>query len=139
MIIVYYSRGSLFPALLAALKHCRPSLEPEQAWPAAASWIRENQPPGGEPLFLKKFAEDERGDIICPAAAGVPGELLKRTLQGLGGLLGNGGGLLAACYPLCWSRRWEQGCGSGRKKACWQEIEALVERSRLQAELIRGP
>ncbi len=138
MIIVYYCRGSLFPALLASLKHCRPALQAEQAWPAAAAWVKENLPPGKQPLFLRKFARTGAGDIICPAAAGVPPELLRRTFQGLGGLLGESGGVLAACYPLSWSRRWEQNCGGGRKRACWMEVEALVERTRLQLELIRN-
>lgn len=139
MIIVYYSRGSPFPALLASLKHCRPALRAEQAWPAAAEWLDRNRPPGSPALFLKKYAESEAGDIVCPASAAVPGELLGRTLQGLGGLLGESGGVLTACYPLSWSRRWEQGSGSGREIGCWREIEALVERTRLRIELIRGP
>lgn len=137
MIIVYYSRRSPFPALLASIKHCRSALSPEQAWPVAESWIKVNLHPGERPFFLKPFGETSEGDTLYLMTATVPPPVLKRTLNGLSELIRINCHVLLAVYPLSWSRRWEQNCSARRKIACWMEIEALVERTRLQVEFIK--
>jgi hypothetical protein len=136
MIIVYYSRNSPWPALLASMRHCRPALLPEQAWREAAAWMKANYCPGGQSYFLKRFGESSGGDTIYLMSSVVPALFLKRTLNGLLELTGSGGQVLLAAIPLYWKRRWEY-CSSGRKRACWMEIEALVERTRLQVELVK--
>jgi len=136
MIIVYYSRNSPWPALLAALKHCRPALPPEEAWPAAAAWLQAHSCPGGQPYFLRRFGESSDGDTVYLMSSGVPAPLLMRTMNGLFELAGGDSKLLLAAFPLSWRRRWQH-CGSRQRRACWREIEALVERTRLQAELMK--
>lgn len=136
MIIVYYSRNSPWPALLAAMSHCRPTLLPEQAWREAAAWLKANSCPGGQPYFLKRFGESPEGDAIYLMSSEVPALILKRTLNELFELAGSGRKLLLAAFPLSWKRRWHH-CSSRQKRACWMEVAALVERTRLQLELIK--
>ncbi len=137
MIIVYYSRKSPLPALLASIRHCRRAFSPEQAWREAGAWIKANLHPVERRFFLKRFGETSEGDTLYLMTAGVPPPLLKRTLNGLSELTGSSSELLLTVFPLSWSRRWEHNCSSRRKRACWMEIEALVEQTRLQAELIK--
>lgn len=140
--VIYYSGESLFPALLAAMKHCRPALGLEQAWGEAISWIEADRRRGERSFLLERFSETTGpgGEIICLAAAGVPPLMFRRTLEGLGGLLEKNcrTPVLPAVYPLPWRRRWEKSGSARRRKACWMDIEAFVERTRLQIELIRA-
>lgn len=136
MIIIYYSRGASFPALLAALKHCRPALTLQQARRAAADWREESALGERQPSFLQPLGETAAGEIVCFMTADVPPPVIRRTFNGLGALMGSTT-VLTAAYPLTWGSSGERGRGSRLRKACWREIEALVERTRLQARLMR--
>lgn len=138
IIIVYCSRGSVFPALLAAISHCSPGLSPGRAWEEAKTWAGANLTTEGEPFVFKPYAQTSPGEIICILKVAFPLPLLKRTLQGLDGLIGNSCSLLPAlCRFPCMAGRWRRGWGAGPGKACQREIAALVDRTLLQVELIK--
>ncbi len=132
IIVLYYSTGSIYPALLASLKHCYPALSPEQADLQAAGWLKEKigdrQPP-----LLTVFGESSGGELVCLASARVPPPLLGRILSSFGALLGNSPGAptLLPAGPLPPMPRRQRG-----RSDFWREIEARVEQARLQLELI---
>jgi len=140
MIILYYSRRTAFPALLASLKHCHPTLSLEQAWPQAVAWLQQYCHAGEPPFFLKRFGESPEGDTLYLMTAGVPPPVIKRTLNGLAGLLKSRHDpawfLLADVLPPC-RGRWGPISSPIRKAAFWMEIEAFVAQTRLQVELIK--
>lgn len=140
MIILYYSPRTSFPALLASIKHCRPALSLEQAWLQAAAWLQKYHHGGEPPFYLKHFGESPEGDTLYLMTAGVPPPVLKRTLNGLAGLIKSRHGaawfLLADALPS-WRGSWRAAGRSPRKTAFWMEIEAIVEQTRLQVELIK--
>lgn len=138
MIIVYYSRGSALPALLAAIKHCRPALLLPQARSEASAWRRRHYPAGEPPFFLKQFGSTFEGDLLYLMTASVPPPLIKRTFDGFYALLKGEGdaGLLLAPLPSWHCRQGLRSMSPRREAAFWLEIEAVVEQTRLQVELI---
>jgi len=70
--------------------------------------------------------------------ASVPPPVLKRTLNGLTGLIKSGQDatwLLPAGPLPSWPGRW--GAAGPGRTSFWMEIEVLVEQTRLQIELIK--
>lgn len=140
MIVLYYSPGALFPALLAAMNHAHPDLPPERAWLRARERLDRHGPAGERPVLLEEFGPSPGGETLYLAAAPVPSALLRRTLSGLGVALTGGRGtppvLLAGPLPP-WRGRWT--ISAPGRAGYWEEIRALVERTRLQIELIGRP
>lgn len=139
IIVLYYSPKTIYPALLASIRHCHPALTPEQSRLRAMGWLQEY---GKEKIspFLAAFGESSGGEIVCPATAAVPPPLLGRTLNSLSALLKDSSGaptlLAAGPLPPGPAGRWKT--PRREERAFWKEIEALVEQTRLRIELIRG-
>ncbi len=136
--VLYYSEKTITPALLAAISHCHPDLPPEQLRLRAAGWLQRELAGKKPSALLVPFAVSPGGETVCLGTGGVPPPLLRRTLGGLSRLLGKGPGqpvlLTARPLPPAPARLWKAPCRE--TSAFWKELEALVEQTRLQAELL---
>ena len=136
---IYYSRGSVIPAVLAAAKHCYPRCGFEHCAALASAWLRK-QRSGRErtACFFKLYGRDREGANLYVLCTAVPPLLVERTLSGLAAALYEGGRLIVVSPLPGW--RYKRRRGGPAADSCslasfWTEIEAAVTRARLQASI----
>jgi len=136
MIILYYSRRTAFPALLASLKHCHPTPLTGAGLAAGSSLAAAILPCGRAALFSKALRRISRRRYPLPddsrrAAAGDQANLKRpgRAAQEppRPGLVS--AGRRFAAVPR---KGGDRSAAPSRKAAFWMEIEAFVEQTRLQ-------
>ena len=125
MKVIYYSRNTLLPALLAAALHCRPSLDFAQGL-ALVGKAHELQ--GSLQAGIKHYADCADGTGVFAMTFTAPPLLVENTLHSLLPLLGGTAGqlLLVSARP-----------GGGRRlsdlemRGMWAEVCAAVKKARL--------
>lgn len=141
MKVVYYCRGSIIPALLAAATHRHAGTTPEEGLARAAAWLERMPPQISGAVCL--FYDSAAGAAVYAASAAAPPELVEKTLASACALTGKNekGRLIFAGVPRpgC-LRRMETGPAGMLKRrhrliGFWPEIAAAVEQVRLQLYL----
>lgn len=141
---LYYSRGSIVPALLAAVRHRHPADGLRQCARRASAWWKEHSPVEAAAVFYKFYDYDTNGSGLYIISAAVPPSLVERTLSGLGALVrGEGRLIVISSLPVF---RWDYVAklsttgpvpASRRALAAfWMEIGAAVAQARLQAAAV---
>jgi len=139
--IIYYSRGSLIPALFCAEKHCRPASTPEQTLRRVQQWLADHGGDAGPVTLLPYENEGESTSIYIMTASAPPG-LVERTLSNLFRLLDRGDPdsfILVSSLPFSRSSAARQAgliLSPKKLRALWPEIEAAVQQARLQIALL---
>ncbi len=140
--IIYYSRGTLIPALFCAEKHCRPASTPEQTLRRVQQWLADHGGDVGSAALLP-YGNGGEGVSLYVMTASAPPGLVERTLSNLFRLLGRGDAdpfILVSSLPLSRSGSAARQTGlvlSPKKlRALWPEIEAAVQQARLQIALL---
>ncbi len=131
LIVVYYSRGSVVPALLAAALHRDPEISLEQGLRCAAVWKTTHLPEEAS-VMLKPFSRLEGGYILFVATANAAPGLVERTLMAVDHLFPRGGTNRLLVAPLPGFRRPRREIEAG---TLWPEITAVVGQVRLQLAL----
>ena len=135
--ILYYSPKTALPALLASIRHCRPGLPPEKAWAKAEEWLQGNRRCSGPLPFLECYGCSPEGNSVWLMVSDVPPRLFKRTLSHFAALLTAGGSaawvLQEGPLPALTGGK----AGFSKINVRWRELGAVVEQTRLKAELVR--
>ncbi len=142
MKIIYYSRGSVIPALLAAVKHQNPATTREQVLQQAFGWWSEQNLEEQNVLLLSLGKSTEGVDLYVMSSP-IPPSLVERTLANLAGLIRDDreAGDLTLVSALPFSRSGEKGADTRspatwqKLSAMWPEIEAAVNQAQLQISL----
>ena len=142
MNIVYYSRGSLIPALFCAEKHHRPDGSSDQTYHHVRQWLlQQNHEP--DEVLLLPYKNGEEGVPLYVMTAAAPQGLVERTLSNLFALLQPQKEpdpfVLVSSLPFsCSSSSGEQAqlaCFRKKLIKLWPEIGAAVSQARLQIAL----
>lgn len=144
MKIIYYSRGSLIPALFCAAKHKHPDSTPEQTLQCVQRWLDAPRR-GNKEVLLLPYGDAEADVSLYVMTAAAPPGLVERTLANLFSLM-EGGAVQETFFlvsSLPFSRSGSAGeqaalARSKRKlRALWPEIGAAVKQARLQIALMK--
>ncbi len=138
MRLIYYSKTSVFPALLAAVRHSYPKLSLDQGLKRSAAWWEENQPEHNSAL-LEQYAEAEDGTAVYVATASAEPSLVERTLTGLYSLcsLQESDALLIVSSLPVYQQKWngapdEVTRSREELSSIWREVGVAVKEARLQ-------
>jgi hypothetical protein len=144
MKIIYYSRGSLIPALFCAAKHNKPDSTPEQTLQGVQAWLKAHRLEQKKVLLLP-YGEGAAGVSLFVMTAAAPPGLVERTLANLFSLLEGGAApepfVLVSSLPFSRSGSADEQAALAQSKqklqALWPEIGAAVKQARLQIALMK--
>ncbi len=143
MKIIYYSRGSLIPAVFCAEKHKHPDSNLEQTLKSVQAWLQAHRRAAKE-VALLSYGEGAADISLYVMTSAAPAGLVERTLTNLFSLLEGDSApepfVLVSSLPFSRSNRPDEQAAlakSPRKlRALWPEIGAAVKQARLQIALM---
>lgn len=143
MKIIYYSRGSLIPALFCAAKHKDLDSTPEQTLKSVQSWLKAHRQKPKEVVLLP-FGDGAADLPLYVMTAAAPPGLVERTLANLFSLLKGGSApepfVLISSLPFSRSGSTDEQAAlaqtESKLRALWPEIMAAVKQARLQITLM---
>lgn len=131
MRVIYYSRGSLIPALMAAISHCWPAISLADAISHARGYLSGVLTDHDGVHFVRYGAAAGR-EVVYAASAAAPSNLVERTLTDFIDITGSGtvrSIVASGLPPFC--RNLLRRCRHDHS-AQWRETAALVEQLKLR-------